>query len=162
LFSSLTAQETSRFHYRVYNSPSIDSILSQLTPVHTLFPYDPFQYYIPTYVCLPQVSFSLKRLPLKTEYTFNISAMHATCLYHFLLLDLVTLKMFTLKEEPFFFLVFCFFSHTKIGCTEAGSYVLEVKLIHLLLFILPRAIGAYVITGVPPSCILLASSLLLG
>jgi hypothetical protein len=84
-------------------------------------------------------------------YVFNY-AMHATCPDRFLLLDLTTLKMFTVEEEPLFSL----FSHTKIGCIEARSYVLQVKLIHPLLFILSEAVAAYVVVGVPSCCVSLA------
>jgi hypothetical protein len=95
------SQEISRLlwnpkvHYRVHNSPSLVLILrySQSAPFNPIFIRSIIILPYHLRLGLPSGLFP-SGFPTKILYTFLISPIRATCHTHFILLDLITLRIF--------------------------------------------------------------------
>jgi hypothetical protein len=82
-----------RVHYRVPKNPPMESVLSQLDPVHFSPPISLTSVLILCFIPGPSLSsgFILTGFPTKMLCTFQMSPIRATCRAHLIVLDFIIL-----------------------------------------------------------------------
>jgi len=114
-----------KVHYRVYNSPPPDPILSQINPVHASHPTT-WRYILilSSHLCLDLPSgFFSSRFPTKTLYTPLLSPIRATCPAHLILPDFITRTVLG-KEDRLLSYSLCSFLHSPVTSSLLGSNIL--------------------------------------